>query len=84
MSKGSRPRPYSVSLDQFSQNYDSIFGKNKMQVRVQEDKSKIGSCGCGRSPDGKCCGWHGLSEDAYKQALEKYLTNQQDKTGKAV
>jgi hypothetical protein len=84
MSKGSRPRPYSVSLDHFGQNYDSIFGKNKMQVRVQEDKKDIGSCGCGRSPTGKCCGWHGLSEDAYNQALEKYLTNQQDNTGKPV
>ena len=84
MSKGSRPRPYSVSLDHFGQNYDSIFGKNKMQVRVQEDKKDIGSCGCGRSPTGKCCGWHGLSEDAYNQALEKYLTNQQDNTGNPV
>ena len=55
MSKGSRPRPYSVPLDTFRDNYDTIFGKNKkvevtdMQVRVQEDESKIGSCGCGRS-----------------------------------
>ena len=50
-----------------------------MQVRVKEDKRQFGSCGCGRSPDGKCCGWHGLTEDQYKEALEKYLTNQQDK-----
>jgi hypothetical protein len=55
-----------------------------MQVRVKANKADIGSCGCGRSPDGKCCGWHGLSEQAYKQALEKYLTNQQDKAGKTV
>jgi hypothetical protein len=27
MSKGSRPRPYSVSQKQFSNNYDAIFGK---------------------------------------------------------
>lgn len=25
-------------------------------------------CGCGRSPTGKCCGWHELTEDEYKQA----------------
>ena len=80
MSKGSRPRPYSVSLDQFGQNYDSIFGKNKMQVRVQEDTSKIGSCGCGRSPTGKCIGWHGLSEGAYEQALMQYNDNQKSKS----
>jgi hypothetical protein len=27
MSKGSRPRPYSVSQDQFGANYDAIFRK---------------------------------------------------------
>lgn len=27
--KGSRPRPYSVSQDQFAANYDAIFGKSK-------------------------------------------------------
>jgi hypothetical protein len=27
MSKGSRPRPYSVSQKQFGNNYDAIFGK---------------------------------------------------------
>ena len=44
-----------------------------MQVRAGE---KFGSCGCGRSPDGNCCGWHGLSEDAYKAALEEYNINE--------
>lgn len=39
-----------------------------MQVRVQEDESQIGNCGCGRSPTGKCIGWHGLSEDDYQAA----------------
>lgn len=27
MSKGSRPRPYSVSQKEFGNNYDAIFGK---------------------------------------------------------
>ena len=49
-----------------------------MQVRVKEDTDDIGKCGCGRSPTGKCIGWHGLNEDQYKEALEKYLTNQTD------
>ena len=26
-------------------------------------------CGCGRSPTGKCVGWHDLSEDEYKNAI---------------
>jgi CDGSH-type Zn-finger protein len=43
-----------------------------MQVRVKEDTSEIGRCGCGRSPTGYCCGWHGLSEDEYKNELELY------------
>jgi hypothetical protein len=73
MGKGSRPRPYSVSQDQFGNNYDKIFRKKEtMQVRVEEDTSKIGQCGCGRSPTGKCIGWHGLSEQAFKEALEEY------------
>lgn len=28
-----------------------------------------GKCGCGRSPTGKCCGWHALSEEAYQAKL---------------
>ena len=28
-----------------------------------------GKCGCGRSPTGKCCGWHALTEDAYQKKL---------------
>ena len=24
-------------------------------------------CGCGRSPTGKCIGWHSLSEDEFKR-----------------
>lgn len=39
-----------------------------MQVRVETNEDDIGRCGCGRSPTGKCIGWHGLSEDAYKKA----------------
>ena len=69
MSKGSGPRPYSVSLDQFASNWDAIFNKDKS---VQVKEKEIGRCGCGRSPIGKCIGWHGLTEDAYKEALEKY------------
>ena len=55
-----------------------------MQVRVKEDTDDIGKCGCGRSPTGKCIGWHGLNEDQYKEALEKYLTNQTDTKGNPV
>lgn len=43
-----------------------------MQVRVKEQKEEFGSCGCGRSPTGKCIGWHGLTEEQYQDALTKY------------
>lgn len=29
-------------------------------------------CSCGRSPTGKCCGWHKLTEEQYKQAKADY------------
>lgn len=72
MSKGSRPRPYSISQKQFATNWDAIFNKGKeMQVRVTE-KTEFGNCGCGRSPTGKCIGWHTLTEEQYQQKLVKY------------
>jgi hypothetical protein len=30
------------------------------------------SCGCGRSPTGKCVGWHSLTEDQYHIKLKEY------------
>lgn len=56
----------------YRDNYDLIWGKNKMQVRVPEQGQKIGTCGCGRSPTGDCIGWHGLNEQQLKEAQEKY------------
>lgn len=56
----------------YRDNYDLIWGKNKMQVRVQENESEIGKCGCGRSPTGKCIGWHGLSEEEFQKRLSEH------------
>ena len=73
MGKGSRPRPYSISQDNFASNWEAIFKKDKdMQVRVKENAEEFGKCGCGRSPTGKCIGWHGLTEEAYQKALLDY------------
>ena len=64
--KGSKSRPFSVSQDEFDNRWNLIFKKDKdMQIRVKEDQTKFGTCGCGRSPTGKCIGWHGLSGDDY-------------------
>jgi hypothetical protein len=70
--KGSRARPLSVSYDEFANSFEKIFGKKNMQVRVKEDTDKVGQCGCGRSPTGKCIGWHGLSEQEFKEKLQEY------------
>ena len=31
-----------------------------------------GLCGCGRSPTGKCIGWHALTEKAYQLKKTEY------------
>ena len=74
--KGSSPRPLSVSYEEFSNSFETIFGKKKMQVRVKENADEVGKCGCGRSPTGKCIGWHGLSQEAFKEKLEEYKLNE--------
>jgi len=43
-----------------------------MQVRVEESPDEIGNCGCGRSPTGKCIGWHGLPEETYREKLAEW------------
>jgi hypothetical protein len=44
-----------------------------MQVRTNND---IGKCGCGRSPTGKCIGWHGLSEEQFQAEKAEYELNE--------
>jgi hypothetical protein len=36
-------------------------------------------CGCGRSPTGKCMGWHALSEEKYKEKLAIYNSKKKEK-----
>ena len=76
MSKGSRPRPYSVSQETFGNNYDAIFRKNNMTPSVEQMKK--GTCGCGRSPTGDCIGWHGLTEEQYQAKLAEYIAEKTD------
>lgn len=78
MSKGSRPRPYSVSQEQFANNYDAIFRKDKMTPKAKDNGDDFGTCGCGRSPTGKCIGWHGLTEAEYDVKLAEYIAEKQD------
>ena len=77
MSKGSSPRPYSVSQEEFANNFDRIFGNRKMTPKYKDNGEDVGTCGCGRSPTGKCIGWHGLTEDEYKKNLEEFRRQEQ-------
>lgn len=47
------------SNSKYRSNYDDIFKKKK-------------ECPCGRSPTGKCIGWHGLSESDYQKKLKEW------------
>ena len=37
------------------------------------------SCGCGRSPTGKCVGWHSLTEEEYLKKKAIYEAKQKAK-----
>ena len=41
----------------------------------------MADCSCGRSPSGKCVGWHGLSEQQYQ---EKKSIHDAKQTSKAI
>jgi hypothetical protein len=47
-----------------------------MQIRVKENAEEFGKCGCGRSPTGKCCGLHGLSEEMYQHQKMLWMEDQ--------
>ena len=40
----------------------------------------MAECGCGRSPTGKCVGWHGLSEEQYHEKKAAYEAKQATKS----
>jgi hypothetical protein len=56
--------------------------RRKMSPSVEQMKK--GTCGCGRSPTGNCCGWHALSEEAFQQRKELYETGKVELSGKEI
>ena len=48
------------------------------------EQMKKGTCGCGRSPTGDCCGWHALTEAEFETRKELYETGKVDLSGKEV
>ncbi len=77
--KGSRPRPYSVDQKTFDSNWDTIFSKKGTTMTPSVKSMKQGTCGCGRSPTGDCCGWHALSEQEYQKRLAEHQEKTVDK-----
>ena len=59
--------------DAYRNNYDLIFGKNKMQIRATENTEDFAACGCGRSPSGVCNGYHALTEEQWQAKLAEQL-----------
>ena len=68
-----------ININQLKKTWNKLFGGNRMQVRATKNEEEFGRCGCGRSPTGKCIGWHGLTESQYKVKLEEYKREQQGK-----
>ena len=42
--------------------------------------SEAPACGCGRSPTGKCIGWHKLSDEVFAAKKKAYEARQSAKT----
>jgi hypothetical protein len=74
MSKGSRPRPFSVTQQEYDARWDAIFAKDLTENPPVSTmpQPKNGTCGCGRSPTGDCIGWHSLTETAFREKLSEY------------
>ena len=77
--KGSAPRPMSVSQAEYDSRWDAIFQRDlkketdmNTQTETQVQESQGVACGCGRSPTGKCIGWHGLSEEDFRIKLAEF------------
>jgi hypothetical protein len=75
MSKGSRSRPFSVSQAEWDTRWDAIFSRDLKEETMSPsvEQMKKGTCGCGRSPTGDCCGWHGLTEEQFQAKLAEYI-----------
>jgi hypothetical protein len=43
-----------------------------MQIKANQINEGGANCGCGRSPTGKCIGWHSFSEEEFRERLAEY------------
>jgi len=42
-------------------------------------EDNMADCGCGRSPTGKCMGWHALTEEQYQEKKAAYEAKKTEK-----
>ena len=47
-------------------------GSNPTLSAIIKELNMSKDCGCGRSPTGKCTGWHKLSNEEYLVKLEEH------------
>jgi hypothetical protein len=59
-----------------------FYKENSMTPSVKSMQK--GTCGCGRSPTGNCCGWHALTEEQFVERKELYETGKADLAGREV
>jgi hypothetical protein len=50
-----------------------------MQIRADQIQEGGAACGCGRSPTGKCIGWHALTEEQYQSKQAEWDLNEYKK-----
>ena len=53
------------------------YTNHKSHLNFMEDN--MADCGCGRSPTGKCMGWHALTEEQYQEKKAAYEAKKTDK-----
>lgn len=42
-------------------------------MQHMETKMELKTCGCGRSPTGRCQGWHSLEKEEYLAKLDEFV-----------
>ena len=55
-------------------------GSNPTLSAIIKELNMSKDCGCGRSPTGKCIGWHNLSNELYEQKKVEYEKQQLDES----
>jgi len=58
---------------------DYIFPISVIVSKMENGMSEANACGCGRSPTGKCVGWHSLTEEQFEAKKAAWDAKQAEK-----